>query len=262
MTMLPAEQIEAVRQLDRICSRLGVEAVIIGAVAYRIWIRDTHRHTYDVDAAVAIELDDFPRLTDQLKADDWKQNERMEQRWEAREGARVDLIPAGPALRQQGHLVWPISGMKMSLAGFEHAFVDAVLYSFAPDVTVKVVSLPTLVLLKISSYLDNPHGREKDLQDLGALLSRFDPPDEERFSEDILAAGLEYDTVPSYLMGGRLAALCSTEEAQSVADMLAELKNPESRAFHLFSRAAGNVDERAAALVDAFSQGFRLGKEE
>lgn len=257
MNMLSSEQIEALRQMDRICGRLGVEAVIIGAVAYRIWIHDTNRHTYDVDAAVAIELDDFPRLTDQLKAEGWKQNARMEQRWEALEGARIDLIPAGAALRQQGHLVWPVSGMKMSLAGFEHAFVDSVLYPIAPDLSVKVVSLPALVLLKISSYLDNPHGREKDLQDLGALLHRYDPSDEERFSEDILAAGLEYDTVPSYLLGRRLAALCSTEEAQSVAHLLGELRNSESRAFHLFNRAAGNIDERTIALVDSFSRGFQ-----
>jgi predicted nucleotidyltransferase len=256
MNMLSSEQVEALRQLDRICGRLGVETVIIGAVAYRIWIQDTNRHTYDVDAAVAIELDDFPRLADQLTAEGWRQNARMEQRWEALEGARLDLIPAGPALRQQGHLVWPVSGMKMSLAGFEHAFTDAVLYAVAPDLTLKVVSLPALVLLKISSYLDNPKGREKDLQDLGALLLRYDPPDEERFGEDILAAGLEYDTVPPYLIGRRLAALCSPEEAQSVAQILAELKNSESRGFYLFSRAVGNTDERAIALVDAFSGGF------
>jgi predicted nucleotidyltransferase len=147
--------------------------------------------------------------------------------------------------------------MKMSLAGFEHAFADAAAYPLAPDLTVKVVSLPTLVLLKISSYLDNPYGREKDLQDLGTLLLRYNPPDEERFREEILAAGLEYDTVPPYLIGKRLAELCSAEEAQSVLHLLAELENFESRSFHLFSRATGNIDERAMVLVDAFSRGFR-----
>jgi predicted nucleotidyltransferase len=254
---LSTEQIDALRQLDRICGRLRIEAVIIGAVAYRIWINDAHRHTYDVDAAVAIELDDFPRLADQLKAKGWKQNARMEQRWETPQGARLDLIPAGPALRQLGHLVWPVSGMKMSLAGFGHAFADAAPYPVAPDLTVKVVSLPTLALLKISSYLDNPNAREKDLQDLGTLLLRYDPPDEERFAEDVLAAGLEYETVPPYLIGKRLAALCSVEEAQIVSQLLAELKNTESRAFNFVTSATGNIDERAIALIDAFSRGFQ-----
>jgi hypothetical protein len=102
MNVLSPEQIEALRQLDRICDRLEVEAVIIGAIAYQIWIHDMNRHTYDVDAAVAIELDELPRLTDQLKAEGWRQNARMEQRWETLGGARIDLIPPAPPCVSRG----------------------------------------------------------------------------------------------------------------------------------------------------------------
>ena len=67
--------------------------------------------------------------------------------------------------------------MKMSLVGFEHVFAEAVDYSPAPDVALKVIPIPVFVLLKIVSYLDNPHHREKDVQDVAALLTHYDPGD-------------------------------------------------------------------------------------
>ena len=62
---------------------MGKEVVIIGAVAYRIWIDDPYRHTEDVDVAVAIDLDDLPRLAMLLRGEGWKQTT----------GENIDGIP-------------------------------------------------------------------------------------------------------------------------------------------------------------------------
>jgi predicted nucleotidyltransferase len=262
MSTLSPEQIAAVRQLRLICDNLRTDMAIIGAMAYRIWVQDTYRQTQDVDTAVAIDLDDLPRLTMRLGAEGWERDPRVEHRWNTPQGARIDLIPAGPALRRQRYLDWPSSGMRMSLVGFEHVFKDAVNCPIAPDLTLKVIPLPVLALLKIVAYLDNPHARERDIQDLAALLMRYEPDDSQRFGEDVLAAGLEYDAVPAYLIGKEVGMLCSPDERVLVSRFLNQLGDPDGRPFHTFSRAvAGDFDAtretKARSIVDAFNLGFQ-----
>ena len=38
----------------------------------------------------------------------------------------------------------------------------------------KVVPLHVLALLKIAAYTDDPHGRTKDLEDLGRLMEQYE----------------------------------------------------------------------------------------
>ena len=58
MIELLPEQVEALRQLQRACQEAGVKAVIIGTIAYRVWI-DDDRRTQDVDVALAVDIDQF-----------------------------------------------------------------------------------------------------------------------------------------------------------------------------------------------------------
>ena len=263
MTPLSPEQVAAVRELQALCKNLGVEVVIIGAIAYRIWMQDWSRHTEDVDAAVALDLDDFPRLTTLLQEHRWTQDLRREHRWNAAEGGRLDLLPAGPGLRQQQQLEWPISGMKMSLVGFEHVFSKAVEYRITSDLTAKVIPLPVLVLLKIVAYRDNPYQREKDIEDLGAIMTRYEPLEALRFSDEVLDLGLEYETVGAYWVGKDLGVLCSADERALVDGLLAELHDERSRAFSIFAHCLrGQMDRETAArahsLIKVFAQGLRV----
>jgi len=260
MNPLSPEQIPAVRQLQTICERLKTQVVIIGAMAYRVWVRDTHRQTYDVDAAVAIDLDELPELTSRLLSEGWTQDGRREHRWGTPDGARIDLIPSGPALRKKGYLEWPVSGMKMSLIGFDHVFANAILYEIAPGLRVHVIPPHVLALLKIVAYLDNPHEREKDVQDLATLFSRYDPGDEIRFGQEILDAALQYDAVPAYLIGKALGSVCSPDERAIVSQLLGQLSTEESRTYYLFSRAlASGSDELSHASARGLSEAFALG---
>jgi hypothetical protein len=63
MIELLPEQVEAVRQLKQACQDAGVDAVIIGATAYRVWI-DDDRRTQDVDVALAVDIDQFGSVTE------------------------------------------------------------------------------------------------------------------------------------------------------------------------------------------------------
>jgi hypothetical protein len=68
MIELSPAQIEDLTELVAICQDLSTDVVIIGAVAYNVFIEDVDRHTGDVDVAVALDLDDFVKMQDALKA--------------------------------------------------------------------------------------------------------------------------------------------------------------------------------------------------
>ncbi|PWT98986.1 MAG: hypothetical protein C5B51_28160 [Terriglobia bacterium] len=258
--LLP-EQVTAARDLKTICDDLQADLVLIGAMAYRTWIDDPARHTLDIDVAVAIDLDEFARLSERLRAAGWQQEGKMEHRWTTPEGARVDLIPAGPKLRKQGTLNWPVSGMRMSLSGFDHVFRDSVTTTVAENLNLKVIPLHVLALLKIVAYSESPYRRQKDLADVAALLKRYDPEDVRRFGPEILDIGLDYELVAAYLIGRDLAPICSTEENRLIHALIERLRDRDSPDFRIFQRALNDEFHEsrrslAADLIKAFRFGF------
>ena len=74
MNPLSPEQIPAVRQLQTICERLKTQVVIIGAMAYRVWVRDMKNpgdkkgnHVLCELTPEAIQIiDSMPRVADEI----------------------------------------------------------------------------------------------------------------------------------------------------------------------------------------------------
>jgi hypothetical protein len=64
-----------------------------------------------------------------------------EHRWRSTRGTIMDLLPAGPKLREAKQITWPESPFTMSLVGFEHVFTNARPVEFAPDLMLKVIRL-------------------------------------------------------------------------------------------------------------------------
>jgi hypothetical protein len=64
MIQLLPEQLKALSQLKEACDEEKVDAVIIGATAYRVWV-DDDRRTQDVDVALAADVDQLALVTDQ-----------------------------------------------------------------------------------------------------------------------------------------------------------------------------------------------------
>jgi len=57
----------------------------------------------------------------------------------------LDLIPAGPRLREAKQITWPVSQFKMSLARLDHVFATVQPVQLAPDLTLKVISVAVAV---------------------------------------------------------------------------------------------------------------------
>jgi predicted nucleotidyltransferase len=186
MPELTDNQIADLRVLQKHCGALGAEFVIIGAIAYQIHFPEESRHTGDIDFAVALDLDEFAELERRLLADGWVRFANREHRWRSAQGTILDLIPAGPKLREPKQITWPISQFTMSLVGFDHVFATAQPVQLAPDLTLKVISSTALMLLKIVAFMDDPQRRVKDLDDIRGLLLQYEADSERIFSDVVI----------------------------------------------------------------------------
>jgi len=262
MIELLPEQVEALRQLKRACAEAGVDAVVIGATAYRVWI-DDDRRTQDVDVAIALDIDQIQSLTDRLQTAKWTHDPRREERWLTQAGARIDLLPIGEQARRTGYVTWPKAEMRMSVAGFEHLFDEAVEKELAPETVMKVAPLHVLALLKIVAYMDDPHGRSKDLEDLGRLMERYELEGDRRFSNEVFEAGLDFESSGAFLLGLDVGRLCSGTESDIVGNLIAATQDDRQYERLLARRRLDEHDVgETQKRTEAFAAGFVIGRRE
>jgi predicted nucleotidyltransferase len=248
---------------------MQVELVIIGATAYRMFVDDPYRETLDVDVAVAVDLDDFRKLAARLNRCGWRQSDRQEHRWRGASGAIIDLIPAGVRLRAKKELVWPQSGVTMSLLGFDHVFREPVAQKLSSGLIVKVIPPHVFALLKIAAFQEGGQEREKDLRDIGGLLEKYEIASERRFGDEVYDSGLElhFDEAGSYLLGLDLGRLCAKQEAERVQAFLNLIADSESQAFTSLARSRrrfaeyNQQDQELKRQVQAFVKGFRRARQ-
>src|SRR6185369_3143044 len=99
MTALTPAQLADLEDLQAVCRTRNTEIVIIGAMAYRLFIDDVDRETYDIDLAVAVDMEDLTSFYGVLNGLGWQRVPRHEQRWRTARGKLMDILPAGPQLR-------------------------------------------------------------------------------------------------------------------------------------------------------------------
>jgi len=259
MPELTDNQIANLRVLQNHCRALGAELVVIGAIAYQVHFPAESRHTGDIDFAVALDLDEFAALERRLLAEGWVRFANREHRWRSVQGTILDLIPAGPKLREAKQVTWPVSQFTMSLVGFDHVFATAQPVQLAPGLTLKVISSTALMLLKIVAFMDDPRRRTKDLDDIRGLLVQYEADSDRVFSDVVIDAALQdYGLAPSFLLGLDLRALCREDEVIVVHSFL-DAMHEDNPAWMSFVRARGvgdHVEEDARAQLDTFRRGF------
>jgi predicted nucleotidyltransferase len=229
---VPAEftpdQIDDLRELRDVCEQFETDLVIIGAMAYKIFFPDEDRFTADIDATIALELDEFEELSTRLEQSGWKRDPNMEQRWLTHRGTYFDIIPAGRELRHAKEILWPKSQFAMSLVGFDHVFAGAVPHALTKTLTVKTIPPPVLALTKIVSFLDDPHGRSRDLADIRGLLIRYAEGTDRIFEDAVFDAQLtDISLANAFLLGFDLAQICTAEERTFVERFVTRFENHE-----------------------------------
>lgn len=154
-----------------------VRCVVIGAVAVGQYVR-LPRLTGDIDLVFDAEPEELNRM---LRPLGWEPDERAKQRWRGPNNFLADVLPASSKLIQGGFVQFEDDERRLSLVGFDLLFEHAVEYELPEGQgNVLVATWPTIVVLKIVSWMDRPYERKKDLHDLGTILWNILPQDDER----------------------------------------------------------------------------------
>jgi predicted nucleotidyltransferase len=230
--------------------------VIIGAAALLCFI-DIRRFTRDIDLVLALDLEGFAAFADELRSLGWTQEERREHRWRGPSGSIIDLLPAGPKLRQARRIIWPKSDFEISLVGFEHVFVRAVSFPFAEGIQYPVVPPPVIALLKIVAFMDDRHRRKKDLLDISELFRHYEAASDRIFCDEVIATALDdIEYANAFLLGMDVGILATDEEveilkaffrAQRVSDQELKELDPE------------DIQQREAVRFQQQLRAFRKG---
>ena len=173
--------------------------VLIGASALACQMEMRWRRTNDLDLTIVAEQH---QLAADLRALEWKRDERLEQRWISPHGVSVDALPASQADMSAGKLTFAGSGHIMNLAGFDLAFKHDVPVSLDANHHVDVATIPVVVVLKMASWLDRPSERDRDLEDLAHVFKEYLKADDlRRWEDELVETGFAYDDQSAFALG-------------------------------------------------------------
>ncbi|QOY94780.1 nucleotidyl transferase AbiEii/AbiGii toxin family protein [Massilia sp. UMI-21] len=219
-----------IRTLDAVMKQLVIPYFVIGASARDILVEhvyglDTGRATRDIDFAVAISSwADYDRLKAALAVTGEFTLSANAHRlmFGTDEGAYpLDLVPFD-GVEKEGEIAWPPSGESvMNVAGYGDAYASALDIGIAPDLQVKIVSLPAMVVLKILAWNDRPE-RDKHASDVLLVLRSYHQAGQfDRLYDEALDLLEQYD----YELELAGAALLGSDAQRDIAvDVLAQVR--------------------------------------
>ncbi|WP_020566767.1 hypothetical protein [Neolewinella persica] len=88
-------------------------------------------------------------------------------------GIPLDLLPFGEIERDGRVLIEGKGIVSISLDGFRETYKSALVETEIEGDTVKVCSIPAVVLLKLIAYDDRPENRSKDPMDISSIFSHY-----------------------------------------------------------------------------------------
>jgi predicted nucleotidyltransferase len=263
-------QLAIIRDVQTCTKRMGIEVMLIGAIARMVLLEHVFglapsRATLDVDFAVAVDSwETFERLKLNLLATGkFTQSPKISHRLNYHPSQNeatgwIDLVPYGGIENDTAHIHWPDSdGIVMSVAGFKEAFTAAVIVAIDPTVSIAVVSLPSLMLLKLLAWTERSEvaKQRSDAADMALLLKRFHQIAGERlYDEGAPLQGYEFDIerTGAWLLGNDAARLASAiVETQLRPIFETQLKQ------QLLQHMAAEINfDTARVLFACFEDGF------
>jgi predicted nucleotidyltransferase len=215
---------------------LGLEFFLIGASARDLIFELVHglpskRATLDRDFGFRVSgWDEFEKLRKSLLASGLFKETREVRRLLYRGELHVDILPFGGIAGTRGEIRWPPGeDVVMSVAGFEDAYRSAltVRVRAAPPLDILVASIPGLTILKLISWADRPHERQRDAIDLAFILERYlDAGNNERLFEEHIDLtedeNFDYVRAGARLLGRDVAKIGSPDTLGRIREILAK----------------------------------------
>lgn len=176
------QTIDALAAVKRIADSLNIRFFIVGATARDLILKycygiESPRRTEDVDPGVEIaSWDEFGRLTTALMETGEFSPTKEKHRFLFGH-VRIDIIPFGPITDEHMRISWPPEHeIIMNMAGFEEVYEHSTTIRLrsAPELDVKLPTLPGLAILKIISWEQRYPERKKDAEDLLFIMRKYE----------------------------------------------------------------------------------------
>lgn len=252
------------RTLDSVAKQLNIPYFVIGATARDILMEHvygiaTTRATRDIDFAVAVpSWEVFAILKARLISTGAFVSGEAPHRLlfgDGPEAYPLDLVPFA-GVENNGEIAWPPDGdFVMNIAGYADAHASALEVEIASGFSVKIVSVPAMVILKILAWTDRPE-RDKHASDVVLLLRHYHEAGQfDRLYDDgaDLLTAFDYDIelAGAALLGRDAQRDVAPGTRKQVHDALADARKVDK--FIAQARRSSTVTtERATLLLNAF----------
>jgi predicted nucleotidyltransferase len=213
----------------------GIDMLLVGAFArevlfYHVHGIETSISTMDTDISVHVaDWASFHRLRTALALENFEiKKDIVEKIVDKASGKEVDLIPFGPVAGADALLKWPNDGPTWNVMGFDEALGAAIAISLqtaeGEAVSVPMVTISSLVMLKIMSFYDRPKERVRDVRDIGFVIRHyFDAGNRERFLLQpalVARAAQKPDEAAAVLLGQDIGCVACEATKKFLVDKL------------------------------------------
>lgn len=213
----------------------GVELLLVGAFAREVLFYHMHGietgiRTMDTDISVRVsDWDAFHRLRKALDGAGFVlKDDLVEKIVDEASGKEVDLIPFGPITGGETRLIWPDNGPTWNVLGFEEALASSLCLTLpltdGAPASIPVVTIASLVMLKIVSFYDRPKDRARDVRDIGFVVQHYlDAGNRERLltqPELVSRAAHDPHEAAAVLLGQDMRAIAGMDTRNFLVDRL------------------------------------------
>ena len=250
---LDADKCDALLALDEALDHR--DYALIGAAALGFHI-ELPRFTADLDLVVACDAKDLDaRLIDK----GWIRDSRLAYRWHLH-GVYVDIVAASTNDLAVGYVDY--DGYRLNLAGCDLALRHAHVAQLRPQPNVNsanflIATLPSIVVMKMAAWLDRPHARTKDLGDIARALTEAECEDR-RWNLQSSASDLEYEDVPSFLIGCDVGAIAENSHLELIRKFMQKV--PADTMGTQAQWPQRDRERRAARMLEMFERGVEDGR--
>ncbi|OGW54833.1 MAG: hypothetical protein A2Z60_05900 [Nitrospirae bacterium RIFCSPLOWO2_02_42_7] len=176
------QTVEALDIVKRAADTLSIPFFMVGASARDFIFKHCYgieppRMTRDIDLGIEVaSWEEFKQLKKSLMSTG-KFSSTMERQRLRFDSVFIDIVPFGSITDKNRRISWPPEHeIFMSMAGFKEAYEYSVTVrlSSAPDLDIKLPTLPGLAIMKIISWKEKYPERKKDAEDLLFIMQKYE----------------------------------------------------------------------------------------
>lgn len=263
------------RAVDGVAKTLQVKYFVAGAMARdflltNVFGLDSGRATRDIDFAIAVKSwAEFESIKEHLlNTGNFRDSDALANRLFYRSnptagGYPLDFIPFGGVESAARTVTWPPDGdTVLNVAGYGDVLEATVELQFAPELVIRVASLPGLVVLKLFAWADRGSADSKDALDLMTIFRRYAAAgNHDRLYNEAIgvleAADYDLDLAGPRLLGDDVRRII---EPETMAQIFALLDDPKSTAGLVtdMARSLRGVED-AVDLAERLVAQFKAG---